>query len=337
MSRLGCLHSYQSDPDSHHGSPLQDAPRRGTTRRLGFLCIDLSEEIYSDMTVLASHLHRFESSTLHVLCTSTLIMPPHGLRLPTIPTHDVASHNSEKSCYVTVGANVYNVTSFLPDHPGGGDLILEYGGKDVSEIMGDELSHVHSDAAYEILNDNLIGFVANETKVKAVVEHDRPEDIVPMLPNKAGMVALKADGITGIPDMKPVFAPTGLSSIEDPTKEIDGNANMKTHKFLDLNRPLLPQVWNRGFSKDFYLEQVHRPRYYSGGDSAPMFGNLLEPLTLTAWWIVPVVWLPPVLYMTFLAYRGIGSAVRTAEYFIVGLGFWTLVEYGVHRVSHADK
>ena len=259
--------------------------------------------------------------------------------LPTIPTHDVASHNSEKSCYVTLGANVYDVTSFLPDHPGGGDLILEYGGKDVSEIMGDELFHTHSENAYEILNETLIGFVANEATIKAAVEHDRPDDIVPMPPNETGIEAIKANGAIGEVDQKkPVFKTTGLSGVEDLTKETDLKEDFQTHRFLDLNKPLLMQVWNGGFSKDFYLEQVHRPRYYTKGDSAPLFGNFLEPLSKTAWYVIPLVWLPPVAYGSFLAYQGLPSFFQAAAYWLIGLFLWTLVEYGLHRgLFHVDK
>ena len=218
-------------------------------------------------------------------------------------------------------------------------MILEYAGKDVSDIMGDDLSHTHSEAAYDILNENLIGFVANEATIKAAVEHDRPEDIVPMLPNKAGMEAMKANGANGEVDQsKPIFAATGLSGAEDLTKETDLNADFETHKFLDLNRPLLMQVWNGGFSKEFYLEQVHRPRYYLKGDSAPLFGNFLEPLSKTAWYIIPIVWLPCVAYGSFLAYQGLPSFFQTAAYWLIGLALWTLVEYGLHRgLFHVDK
>ena len=262
-----------------------------------------------------------------------------GIPLPTLPTHDVASHNSEESCYVTMGPKVYDVTSFLPNHPGGGDLILEYGGKDVSEIMGDELSHTHTDNAYEILNENLIGFVANEPTIEAVVEHNQPDDIVPMPPNESGIAALKANGAIGKAEQsKPIFAATGLSGVEDLTKETDLNADFETHRFLDLNKPLLMQVWNGGFTKDFYLEQVHRPRYYSKGDSAPLFGNFLEPLSKTAWYVIPIVWLPCVAYGTFRAYQGLPSFFQTAAYWLIGLALWTLVEYGLHRgLFHVDK
>ena len=71
-----------------------------------------------------------------------------GRTLPTLPTAQVASHNTAKSCYVTVGTKVYDITPFLDDHPGGADLVLEYGGKDVTDIMEDEVSHTHSESAW---------------------------------------------------------------------------------------------------------------------------------------------------------------------------------------------
>ena len=82
--------------------------------------------------------------------STTTTMP--GRTLPTIPIAEVRSHNNEKSCYVTIGTKVYDVTDFLDGHPGGGELILEYAGKDVEAILKDELSHTHSDSAYEILD-----------------------------------------------------------------------------------------------------------------------------------------------------------------------------------------
>lgn len=262
-----------------------------------------------------------------------------GIALPTLPSQDVASHNTKQSCYVTAGVNVYDVTPFLDDHPGGGDLILQYGGKDIANIMGDEISHEHSEAAYEILNEHLIGFVAKEPIIKAVVEHDRPDDIVPLLPNKAGMDALEANGAADeVAQHKPIFEATGLSGVEDLTKETDLSADFKIHKFLDLEKPLLMQVWNGGFSKEFYLQQVHRPRHYKRGDSAPLFGNFLEPLSKTAWYVIPIVWLPPVAYGTYRAYEGLPSVFQTAAYWLIGLFLWTLVEYGLHRgLFHVDK
>jgi len=255
-----------------------------------------------------------------------------GRTLPTIPQADVASHNTTKSCYVTVGTKVYDITPFLDDHPGGGDLIVEYGGKDVQDIMDDTASHFHSESAWEILDDYLVGFVATEAVMKSVTDSAHPADIVPLPPSDTGAEQLRKDGVD-----QPLYQNTGMSSAEDLSKETDASSDYRTHKFLDLNKPLLMQVWRGGFTKDFYLEQVHRPRHYKGGDSAPLFGNFLEPLSKTPWWVVPTVWLPQVAYGTYLSGRGL-STVGLTSYWITGLFIWTLVEYVLHRfLFHLDQ
>ncbi|KAL2828367.1 hypothetical protein BJY01DRAFT_131700 [Aspergillus pseudoustus] len=232
-----------------------------------------------------------------------------GRTLPILTSAEVESHNSAKSCYVTIGSKVYDITSFVEDHPGGGDLILEYAGKDVTKILRDPVSHDHSDSAYEILEENLIGFLGSESSAK---------------------------GANGVP--QPMYASTGMSTEEDLSVDTDYNRDYQTHKFLDLNKPLLMQLWNSGFSKEFYLEQIHRPRHYKGGESAPLFGNFLEPLSKTAWYVVPMVWLPPVVYGTVLGFSGLGNSLGAAVYWIFGFFLWSLIEYVMHRfLFHIDK
>ncbi|KAH6333737.1 ceramide fatty acid hydroxylase [Parastagonospora nodorum] len=256
-----------------------------------------------------------------------------GRTLPTIPIAEVRSHNNEKSCYVTIGTKVYDVTDFLDGHPGGGELILEYAGKDVEAILKDELSHTHSDSAYEILDESLVGFTPNEALIDGATKSSHPSEIVPLLPTEAGKAELKGMTLND----KPLYSATGMSSAEDLSKETDPNQDYKEHKFLDLSKPLLMQVWNGGFSKDFYLEQVHRPRHYKGGDSAPLFGNFLEPLSKTPWWVVPTIWWPCVTIGTSIAMRGL-SGSATAGYWVFGLGFWTIIEYVLHRcLFHLDE
>ncbi|KAL4890584.1 FMN-dependent dehydrogenase-domain-containing protein [Aspergillus ambiguus] len=46
---------------------------------------------------------------------------------------DVAQHNSRESCWVIVHGKAYDVTEFLPEHPGGQKIILKYAGKDATE------------------------------------------------------------------------------------------------------------------------------------------------------------------------------------------------------------
>ncbi|KAK0652003.1 hypothetical protein B0T16DRAFT_405183 [Cercophora newfieldiana] len=238
-----------------------------------------------------------------------------GRTLPTFTAAQVASHNSAKSCYVTVGSKVYDVTDFLDAHPGGSDLVLEYAGKDIEDILKDEASHTHSEAAYEVLDDSLVGFLdgANGT---------------------ANGKATANGAVNG----NAVNPRTGMSSEEDLSKDTDIANDYKTHKFLDLNRPLLMQVWNGGFSKEFYLEQVHRPRHYKGGASAPLFGNFLEPLSKTPWWLIPIVWVPPVVYGLYISNPGFENNINQFLCWGSGLAIWTLLEYILHRfLFHLDE
>ena len=258
--------------------------------------------------------------------------------LPTIPTADVARHNTEKSCYVTVGVNVYDVTEFLQDHPGGGELIVEHGGKDVTDIMGDEASHKHSENAYEALNDLIIGHMVTKPVQESIVEHDKPDEIYPLLPNENGQKVINRNGAAK-EDMQDngIFSKTGLKGPEDLYVPTDAAEDFEKHKFLDLRKPLLMQVWRSGYTKDFYLEQVHRPRIIKRNVSPPLFGNFLEPLSLTPFWLVPVIWLPCVAKGVMMANEGLPTPV-TALYFLTGLALWTLVEYGMHRgLFHVDK
>lgn len=255
--------------------------------------------------------------------------------LPTILQSDVASRNTSKSCYVTMGTKVFDLTDFIDSHPGGGDLILEYGGKDVTKILQDESSHTHSEAAYEILDESLIGFLAVDTVQKTAIKSSNLDQLPLPSTEKEGNELNgneKANGVTS-----PLFASTGMSSADDLSKETDIVDDYKTHKFLDLNKPLLMQVWNGGFTKEFYLQQIHRPRHYKGGESAPLFGNFLEPLSKTAWYVVPILWLPPVIYGTYISRDGCSSWMEVASYWVLGLFLWTLVEYLLHRfLFHLD-
>ena len=248
-----------------------------------------------------------------------------GRTLPTFTRAEVESHNSTKSCFVTLGNKVYDVTDFLDSHPGGSDLVLEYAGKDVTEILKDATSHPHSEAAYEVLDDSLVGFLASGSGGKANGSAN----------GKATSTAIEYDRLDA--NGRPVHPRTGMSCEEDLSKETDFRDDYKTHKFLDLNKPLLLQVWFGGFTKDFYLEQVHRPRHYKGGASAPIFGNFLEPLSKTPWWMIPLIWWPAVSYGLYMATEGFPSKLFQACLFGLGIAIWTLAEYLLHRfLFHLD-
>jgi 4-hydroxysphinganine ceramide fatty acyl 2-hydroxylase len=244
-----------------------------------------------------------------------------GRTLPTLTQAEIDTHKSLKSCYVTIGTNVYDVTDFLDSHPGGEDLILDWAGKDIGAILKDEDSHAHSETAYDVLEESLVGFLVTE---KLATDGD---------------VQRHAADIQINEKVNPLVHPrTGMSCEEDLSRDTDLDSDFKTHRFLDLNKPLLLQVWYGGFTKEFYLDQIHRPRHYKGGASAPLFGNFLEPLSLTPWWVVPMLWLPLVGYGLYLASDGFPSVLNQAAFWGLGLAIWTLLEYLLHRfIFHLDE
>lgn len=258
--------------------------------------------------------------------------------LPNLTSNEVALNNSSRSCWVTIGSNVYDVTEFLDAHPGGGELILEHGGEDVENIMQDEISHAHSKEAYDVLNDNLIGFVAADPVLQTAVESHRPQDILPLPPNETGAEELRANDAADFIPTHTAIETTSMRNTEDLLRDTDAPKDHRKPKFLDLDKPLLMQVWNGNFPKDFYLEEVHHGQSYKGGESAPLFGNFLEPLSKTAWWVIPLVWWPQVAWVSWITYEGIPSGFQFTAYWLTGLFLWTLVEYVMHRgLFHVDK
>ncbi|XP_022964486.1 cytochrome b5-like [Cucurbita moschata] len=67
---------------------------------------------------------------------------------------EVAKHNHEKDCWLIISGFVYDVTSYLPDHPGGGELLVLAVEKDATF---DFKSVGHSESAKERMKKYQIG------------------------------------------------------------------------------------------------------------------------------------------------------------------------------------
>ena len=121
------------------------------------------------------------------------------------------------------------------------------------------------------------------------------------------------------------------------TKMADSAIDLrKSVDFIDLEKPMFSQVLYGNFDRDFYIQQVHIPRHTK--QSAPIFGHpLLEALTKTYWWVIPLFW-APVVYFAFTRSLQILSLPFAAALFVVGLANWTLIEYSLHRaLFHMDN
>lgn len=243
--------------------------------------------------------------------------------LPLLSKAAVEKHNTESDCWVTLyNRKVYNVTGFLEEHPAGPELIMDYAGKDITAILADSESHVHSESAYEMLDDDmLIGYLATPEEEEELLKKHKDIKLKP---------EYDSDGLR-VADL------TDFGDIPDDLLHLktDHNDDFKRHQFLDLDKPLIMQVLRSNWTRDFYIDQIHRPRHYGKG-SAQLFGNFLEPLSLTSWWVVPTLWIPVDLYILYLGASHLNPFL-TFAFWCLGLFVWTLIEYCMHRfLFHLD-
>ncbi|KKZ60612.1 L-lactate dehydrogenase (cytochrome) [[Emmonsia] crescens] len=87
---------------------------------------------------------------------------------------EIQKHNSKDSCWVIVHGKAYDVTDFLPEHPGGQNIILKYAGKDATE----EFEPIHPpDTLDKYLDPSKhLGPVAMDTIMREDKEVDPEED-----------------------------------------------------------------------------------------------------------------------------------------------------------------
>ncbi len=96
---------------------------------------------------------------------------------------------------------------------------------------------------------------------------------------------------------------------------------------VDLARPILGQVARLGDAYDAWVHRSIKPK-----QGIRIFRrDVLEALTHTPWWLVPVVWGPIFLGLFVAALRlGLGGSTVLALV-VLGLFLWTFLEYALHR------
>ncbi|XP_028163963.1 cytochrome b5 [Ostrinia furnacalis] len=85
-----------------------------------------------------------------------------------ISISEVKKHKSKKSLWMIIHNDVYDVTKFLEEHPGGEDTLLENAGKDGTQPFEDV---GHSEDARELLKKFKIGTLPAAEKRKDVPQN----------------------------------------------------------------------------------------------------------------------------------------------------------------------
>ncbi|WFD30758.1 hypothetical protein MSPP1_001782 [Malassezia sp. CBS 17886] len=75
---------------------------------------------------------------------------------------ELQDHKAEDDLWLLIDGEVYDVTKFMPEHPGGDDVLVEEGGKDATDPFEDI---GHSDDARDMLKPMHIGTLADPESV----------------------------------------------------------------------------------------------------------------------------------------------------------------------------
>lgn len=103
----------------------------------------------------------------------------------------VAKHNTAESCWVALYGDVWDVTSFLPSHPGGSKIILQLAGRDATE----EYDPIHPPGT---LADNLpptakLGKLDTSSLPQPAVQTSEPQnDAPPLMANLLNLEEIEA-------------------------------------------------------------------------------------------------------------------------------------------------
>lgn len=209
---------------------------------------------------------------------------------------EVEQHNTAASAWAIYEGKVYDITPYIASgvHPGGNAFLLQYAGSDLTEAF-QEVGH--SKAALRQLLQFFIGYLEGQVP-------DHPEDDI-------GAEEQVEDNDTGV--VEPEFR-------HDRDCVMDG---------VDFRLPLFRQIYNT--TKDQYVSLTSK--FFCSTCISDFFENpILEFLSRTAWWVIPLLWLPVAFTLfihTVWTYKV--SVGASTSLFFGGVLSWTFAEYNIHR------
>ncbi|KAA1084505.1 hypothetical protein PGT21_029711 [Puccinia graminis f. sp. tritici] len=51
-----------------------------------------------------------------------------------LSAEEIKKHSNSSSCWIVIHKQAYDLTEFLPEHPGGQAILLKYAGMDASDV-----------------------------------------------------------------------------------------------------------------------------------------------------------------------------------------------------------
>jgi len=109
---------------------------------------------------LGTYIFTRNNSPSNTLQNQTSTSNNSGASAATYSLTEISQHSTESDCWTTVNGNVYNITSFIPSHPGG-RAIIQACGKDGTSLFKSEREHQEENAEQTLESTYLIGTLKN--------------------------------------------------------------------------------------------------------------------------------------------------------------------------------
>ncbi|KAL5118808.1 hypothetical protein ACEQ8H_003311 [Pleosporales sp. CAS-2024a] len=151
---------------------------------------------------------------------------------------EVAKHKTAESCWVVLYGNVYDVTRFLPEHPGGSKIILQLAGTDAT----DEYDPIHPPG---ILEENL----KPEDKIGTI----NPDSLPKEKEEKTAVQAREAKKDDGPVDLESILNMDEMEEVA--TKKIP-------HKGWAYYYSAADDLISKEFNTRVYRQILFRPRIF---------------------------------------------------------------------------
>mmetsp|Transcript_15884 Transcript_15884/g.28284 ORF Transcript_15884/g.28284 Transcript_15884/m.28284 type:complete len:132 (-) Transcript_15884:1600-1995(-) len=98
---------------------------------------------------------------------------------------EVAKHNTEEDCWLIIRGKVYDVSTYLDDHPGGVEIVTDLSGEDATDDYDDV---GHSEDADEILEKYLVGTLEGQEDKAPVKDEESAKKKLVSQPPKEGEI-----------------------------------------------------------------------------------------------------------------------------------------------------
>ncbi|XP_015921764.1 cytochrome b5 [Parasteatoda tepidariorum] len=82
---------------------------------------------------------------------------------------EVSRHCHPDDCWIIVGDHVYDVTSFLDQHPGGKDVLIEQAGRDATLAF---FGAGHHEGTFQLLEPFCIGILVQHERIRSNVSQE---------------------------------------------------------------------------------------------------------------------------------------------------------------------